>query len=140
MPSSSHFNKRRKTSCSEPEAMTIVQPELIAILAALILVLIPPVPIDVPAPPAIFSISGVICGTSWRRFAFLSLLGLAVYNPSISDKIIKASASTKVATVADKVSLSPIFNSSTATASFSLMIGITPMDNKAIKALREFIY
>ena len=39
-----------------------------------------------------------------------------------------------------KVSLSPIFNSSTATASFSLMIGITPMDNKAIKALREFIY
>ena len=39
-----------------------------------------------------------------------------------------------------QVSLSPIFNSSTATASFSLMIGITPMDNKAIKALREFIY
>ena len=41
--------------------------------------------------------------------------------------------------MADKVSLSPILYSSTATTSFSLMIGMTPMSSIVSNALREFM-
>ena len=64
-----------------------------------------------------------------------STRGSAEYNLSTSVSKNNQSALTKLATKADKVSLSPNFNSSVATVSFSLTIGITPKSNKALKVL-----
>ena len=101
----------------------------VAILAALILVAIPPVPNLLPAPPVILSISGVISSTRVSKTAFLSLCGSAVKSPSMSDKSISKSAFIAVATIAPSVSLSPITISSVAMESFSLIIGIAPSSN-----------
>ena len=90
-----------------------------------------------PAPPAIAYVSSVISETVSIKVASGWVAGLAVYKPSISDKMISKSASTIPATVADKVSLSPILNSSIATTSFSLIMGITFSCNKVCNVLRK---
>ena len=81
---------------------------------------------------------GVRASTSWINVALGSVDGFAVYRPSISDKIINASASIMLAMLADNVSLSPILNSSIATTSFSLIIGITPNPMRAVNVFRRF--
>ena len=59
-------------------------PERVAISAAIILVLIPPVPSPVELPPAIWRISGVIFSTTESKVALGSLRGSAVNKPSWS--------------------------------------------------------
>jgi len=124
---------------SSPRAIARWIPELVAALAAWILVNIPPVPKLLPTPPALASISGVISLTILTSFASGCVCGFAVYNPSTSERITTRSASTMPATRADILSLSPIFNSSKATTSFSLTIGITLFFSSSIKVLREFV-
>ena len=57
-----------------PLANTILHPALVALLAAVNFVAIPPVPSELPAPPAHASSSGVISSTvfiSWESGFFL---------------------------------------------------------------------
>ena len=82
----------------------------------------PPVP-KAPTPPSsVVRLSAF--STVDMSFAFLSFLGSMSYNPSISVRIISRSASTRFVTRADRWSLSPNFISSTATVSFSFIMGI----------------
>mmetsp|Transcript_7557 Transcript_7557/g.25243 ORF Transcript_7557/g.25243 Transcript_7557/m.25243 type:complete len:211 (+) Transcript_7557:374-1006(+) len=114
-----------------PDRHTIVlHPAAHAILAAVSFVTIPPVPTDDPAPPTSTSKSLMFSTTSMRR-AFGSVCGLEVYNPSTSVSKKSHRASTKAATCALSVSLSPNFSSSTATVSFSFTTGTTPISNSA---------
>ncbi len=94
-------------------------------LAACIFVFIPPT-LVLPPVSAIRSISSVISSTTGMNSAFALRLGLYVNKPSMSESKISKSAPRLLATNADNVSLSPNFSSSTATVSFSLIIGITP--------------
>ena len=97
---------------------------MVAIVAALIFVNIPPVPLLEPAPPAISTNSLVISSIISNRFALGFFEGLSLYTPSTSVNKTNKSAWTIAATCALKVSLSPTFNSSIDTVSFSLIIGI----------------
>lgn len=96
----------------------------------------PPVPTLLPLPPAIASTSGVSSGTSSSGRAKGLLRGSALYKPSISVAMNKASASTKAATIAARLSLSPSFNSSTETVSFSLITGNAPNRNNSPNVAR----
>src|SRR3984957_17335248 len=69
-----------------------------AILAAAILVCMPPDPMTLLGPPAMASMAGVISRTRPMNSASGSSVGLAVYNPSISDSNTKQSAPTICAT------------------------------------------
>ena len=64
-----------------PEAMIILTPASVAVLAALILVAIPPVPKLVPEPPAISIICSSIFSTVVINFALGSFLGSELYKP-----------------------------------------------------------
>ena len=74
------------------------------------------------------------------RVALGSVAGLAVYKPSTSVRRKSHCASTSAATCADRVSLSPNLSSSTATVSFSLTIGTTPMSKSAAKVFLARTY
>ncbi len=78
--------------------------------------------------------------TTGMRRASRSRAGSAVISPSTSERIISRSAPTRLATSADNVSLSPIWISSVATVSFSLMMGITPRASNASSVRRALTY
>jgi hypothetical protein len=95
-------------------------------LAASTLVIMPPLPIELPAPPAMPSSVGrrrVTCDSS-RACGILARIGGE--QPDWSVRMISASASIRLATSEPRVSLSPNLISSVTTVSFSLMIGTTP--------------
>ena len=118
------------------------QPLAMAISAAFSLVAIPPVPRAEPGAPASARSSGVISRTSGMRAAWSSLRGSAVYSPSISLSRISSSAPTHWATMADRVSFSPMVvatpTSSVATASFSLTMGRALSCKSRSMALTKF--
>ena len=138
VPIASPALKRVNTLGSRPDAITVCAPLLAARLAASILVSMPPLPMSLPAPPAIFSSSKFPAVSKVINFASLSLRGSAEYKPCWSVKITKASASIKFATSAPSVSLSPKRISSVTTVSFSLMIGITFKSSKVLSVERAF--
>ncbi|MNV44203.1 hypothetical protein D3C71_1359540 [compost metagenome] len=107
-----------------------------ALAAACNLVCMPPVPTALPLPPAIASTSGVSSVTSLIGCANGLLRGSAVYSPSMSVAMNKASASTKAATMAARLSLSPSFSSSTETVSFSLITGSAPNASSSLSVAR----
>ena len=117
--------RRSSTSGSRPQAMTVLAPLPAARLAASTLVIMPPRPMDEPAPPAISSSAGSPASASSMKRACGSLRGSAEYRPRWSVRITSASASTRLATSAPSVSLSPNLISSLTTVSFSLITGIT---------------
>ena len=131
---------RCKISFASLLAITISIPECTHISAASSLVYIPPVPRAEPAPPATLKSSLVKWGTSCIKCASANSWGSLSYSPSISERRMSRSASATLATIAERVSLSPIFISSTVTASFSLMIGITPNSSNAESAPFICIY
>src|SRR5690348_10461515 len=72
-------SSRRRTGCiGAPAAMAMAHPADVAILAAAILVAMPPDPTAEAEPPPIASISGVISRTSGIRRAVGSRFGSAV--------------------------------------------------------------
>ena len=97
--------------------------------AARSLVAMPPEPRSEPAPPARARISSVMVSTWGISTAVGSFLGSAVYSPSMSDSRISRSACTNRATMAERLSFSPMVVwmpiSSVDTTSFSLMMGRT---------------
>ena len=97
----------------------------------------PPVPSKLAVPPARRSISSVTSATTEMSVAFGFLRGSSVYRPSTSERITSRSASTRCATIPARLSLSPKRISSTATVSFSLMIGTTPNPSRAVSVCRE---
>jgi hypothetical protein len=120
---------RINTSGSSPLAITTVIPQAVAILAAWILVNIPPTPSPPRLPPARENYLFIYLLYFRYQGSFGCNLGSAVYSPEISLSIINRSASIRLATIADRLSLSPNFDpwiSSIAITSFSLMMLITP--------------
>ena len=107
----------------------ISAPESVAILAASSFAVIPPVPTELAEPLPIFIKLSSINGTSSTKVASGFLLGSSVNSPSISDNRISKSAPIIDATMAESLSLSPNSISWVDTVSFSLTIGITPIDN-----------
>ena len=99
------------------------------------MVTMPPVPSDVPLPPARASISGVIPSTTGMNFASALPRGSAVYSPSMSESSTSRSACTVAATMAERVSLSPMTISSVAMVSFSLMTGSAPSSSSRYRVL-----
>ena len=126
------------TSGWRPEATTVWAPPLAARRAASTLVIIPPLPIDEPAPPAMVSSTGSPATTRSSRRACGSRRGSAVNRPDWSVRITSASASIRLVTSAPSVSLSPNLISSVTTVSFSLMIGTTPSSSSASSVERAF--
>mmetsp|Transcript_53734 Transcript_53734/g.126550 ORF Transcript_53734/g.126550 Transcript_53734/m.126550 type:complete len:201 (-) Transcript_53734:620-1222(-) len=125
VPMASPAASRSSTSGSRPQAMIVPAPLPAARLAARILVNMPPRPMLEPAPPAMRSSSGSpACALSMKR-ACGCLRGSAEYRPRWSVRITSTSASTRLATKAPSVSLSPNLISSLTTVSFSLMTGST---------------
>lgn len=116
MPATSPLMMAATDSGSLLEQITIVVPAAVAIRAAVSFVTIPPVPHCVPA-VVVSATSLVMSSTTWMGRAVGSILGLAVYKASTSVIRNKRSASTSVATSADRVSLSPKRSSWTATVS-----------------------
>ncbi len=104
-------------------------PDLVAMSAALILVAMP---------PAIAKICGVISLMTGIGRASGFFLGLSLYRPGTSVKRTRRSAFKREATWADRVSLSPIFSSSMAMVSFSLMMGMTRRLKRTFKAVWAF--
>jgi hypothetical protein len=102
------------------------------------LVIMPPRPIVLPAPPAIASSEGSPAITRFSSVADGSWRGSAVYRPCWSVRITSASASIRLATSAPSVSLSPTLISSVTTVSFSLMIGTTPSRSRVSSVERAF--
>jgi hypothetical protein len=113
-----------------------------AISAAFNFVAIPPVPSAEPGLPASARSSGVISRTSGISFAPPSFRGSAVYSPSMSLSRMSRSAPTHRATMADRVSFSPMVvdtpTSSVATASFSLTMGRALSSNRRWTAFSKF--
>jgi hypothetical protein len=100
-------------------------PELVAMVAASILVAMPPVPTPLLVPRSRTPLSSATSRTSVSGRA-PGRLGSAVYRPSTSDSSTRASACTRWATRAASRSLSPKRISWVATVSFSFTIGMTP--------------
>ena len=138
VPMASPCARRNSTSGSRPQAMTVLAPLPAARLAARILVSIPPRPMLVPAPPAMASSAGSPARASCTNWACGSRRGSAVYKPFWSVRITSASASTRFATNAPRVSLSPNLISSLTTVSFSLITGTTPKPSSVSSVLRAF--
>ena len=101
----------------------------------------PPVPRQVPAPPAMARSSGVMASTWWISRASGWVRGSASYSPSMSLNSTSRPAPHSRATMADRVSLSPstlhwpVSISADDTESFSLTTGITPSSSRASKVL-----
>ena len=114
-----------------PLAMTISTPSAVTIWAARSLVAMPPVPRAEPAPSDIPRISGVISSTRGISLASGWVRGLAVYSPSMSLSRTSRSARAQQATMAARVSLSPMEAISMVdTVSFSLMMGSAPSSSR----------
>jgi len=79
-----------------------------------------------------------ILSTCCSRTAFASLWGSAVYRPSMSLSRIRRSALTLWATMAPRVSLSPMTISSVAMVSFSLIMGSVPSSSSRFRVLMKF--
>ena len=120
--------------------MTISQPASVAMAAARSLVIMPPVPKPVLLSSARVNSSsstrstvGIRRASGWRR-------GSLSYSPSMSDSSTSRSAPMAAATMADRLSFSPmVFStpiSSVATASFSLMMGSAPSSSRRDSVLR----
>ncbi|MNT49266.1 hypothetical protein D3C72_1861070 [compost metagenome] len=75
---------------------------------------------------------------SCTNCADASRRGSAVYRPFWSVRMISASASTRFATRAPRVSLSPNLISSLTTVSFSLITGTTPRRKSVSRVERAF--
>ena len=119
--------------------MTTYTPEEVASRAASILVTMPPVPrlLFVMAPS--FLMPASIFVTRGMSRASGSMDGSAVYSPPMSVRIISISASTRLATIAERLSLSPNLASlisSMETTSFSLTMLTTPSSMRASSVLR----
>ena len=138
VPMLSPAAKRKRALGSRPQAMTVLAPDPAARLAAKILVSMPPRPMLEPAPPAISSSCGSPAWPVGMSWALGSLRGSALNRPFWSVRMTSASASTKLATKAPNVSLSPNLISSFTTVSFSLMTGNTRCANKVFKVERAF--
>ena len=80
-----------------------------------------------------------MASTTWISGADGSSRGLRSCRPSMSVRMMSASARTSRATSAESVSLSPKTISSTATVSFSLMMGSAPMSSRRSKAFSMFM-
>ena len=93
-----------------------------------------------PAPEFTSTSSALMSSTTGIFTAVGSLEGFAVYSPSTSVNKNKYSASTNAATCALSESLSPNFNSSTATVSFSFTTGIAPSSNNCSNVRLAFTY
>ncbi len=127
------------TSVSRPSVMTTCTPEAVASWAASILVIMPPVPIllAVFAPSRLMLASILV--TSGISRASESREGSAVYRPPVSVSIMSISASIRLATIADRLSLSPNLASlisSVEITSFSFTIQITRSSISASSVLR----
>jgi hypothetical protein len=114
-------------SGSAPLAMKTPQPDFVASLAAESLLTIPPTAVTLDVPPAIASISGVIRSTTGttRPEPFMST------RPGAVERMRRNWAPTRLATIAESVSLSPnpppgLSISAELTVSFSLMTGTAP--------------
>ena len=112
-------------SLSRPSAITAISPAPVTMRAASSLLLMPPVPRELPGPSAYEAISFVISVTSPMSLAPPDFFGSAVISPSMSERMRRRSAFTRFATRALSLSLSPNLISSAETVSFSLMTGIT---------------
>ena len=77
----SPLHKRMSASGSRPQAMTVDAPEPAARLAAKILVIMPPLPMLEPTPPAMASNAGSPAKASCTNSAAEFLRGSAVYKP-----------------------------------------------------------
>jgi hypothetical protein len=112
-------------SGSAPLAMKTPHPDLVASFAAESLLTIPPTAVSLVVPPAIASISGVILPTTgtMRPVPLMSI------RPGAVERMSRKSAPTRLATIAESVSLSPKripVISAALTASFSLMTATAP--------------
>src|SRR6185295_7654232 len=121
---------------TRPEAITQRTPTSVTLAAARTLVLIPPVPTPLTAPPASANISGVTSGISSSAFASGLVRGSESKTASTSERMTSASASSSAATSPARVSLSPNLISSMETVSFSLMIGTTRSSMSRVSAWR----
>ncbi len=119
-------------------AITVWAPLCAARRAASTLVSMPPLPIALPAPPAIAASAGSSARASRISVACASRLGSAEYRPCWSVRMMSASASTRLVTRAPSVSLSPTLISSVTTVSFSLITGTTPCASSVSRVLRAF--
>mmetsp|Transcript_15358 Transcript_15358/g.30835 ORF Transcript_15358/g.30835 Transcript_15358/m.30835 type:complete len:253 (+) Transcript_15358:575-1333(+) len=125
------------------ERMTVVTPAAEASCAALSFVAMPPVPHCVPDPPppaaasTFLSASTTLCTSRIGAAGGLPgsgvALGLDVYSASTSVARNRCVAPTRMATRAESESLSPNRSSETATESFSLTTGMTPMRSSSWK-------
>ncbi len=121
--------------------MTTSTPQAVASCAASSLVDMPPWPVFPQDPPAMPVIRLSSFSTVDISFACESIFGSAVNSPSTCPNITNKSASTRLATIADRLSLSPNASptsSSTATTSFSLMIGTTSSSKRDNKVFLMF--
>ena len=121
-----------------PLAIAILHPDSWQILAASILVFIPPVPYSLVPFVAVSSIFIFIFLTSFINFAPLFIFGFLVYKPSTSDSNISESALEIWATLDANLSLSPYLISEVAILSFSFTTGIKFNWNKFSKVLFAF--
>ena len=96
-----------RISGTRPLAMTTSVPDPVASRAAWSLVTMPPRPRRVPAPPARASTRPSMRSIRWTSLARGSRRGSEVYRPSMSESNASRSASTRFATTADRLSLSP---------------------------------
>ena len=117
--------RRTRTSGSLPEAITVWAPLRAARRAASTLVSMPPLASALPVPPASFSREASLASACAMIFAPWFLRGSASNRPAWSVRMMRASASTRLATIAPRVSLSPSLISSVTTVSFSLITGTT---------------
>ena len=127
-------------SLRDASAITVLTPDQLAILAAANFEAIPPLPISELLPPAYFSISWFTSIISSIREALESILGSAVKRPGVSVNKTNKSASTKCATSAAILSLSPKRISSSAIASFSFTTGTTSKSIRVVSVFRACKY
>ena len=123
-----------------PLHTTMGMPATMSTRAALIFVIMPPEPTVVPAPPATAMISGPMASTRPISFASGSKCGFASKSPSMSERMTMRSASTRHATSAASVSLSPKRICSTDTVSFSFTMGTTPKSSSRSNVSRACRY
>ena len=108
VPTLSPATALRMTPGRRPSAITTCAPDCVASRAASIFVAMPPVPRCPAWPAAASSIAGPMRSTCSMSRASGSLAGSAVWSPAVSVRISSRSASTRFATWAERLSLSPI--------------------------------
>ncbi len=121
-----------------PLATTMGTPAEFTLRAALILLIIPPVPRGPGMLPAAFSVLLVMTPTTGMSSASGSVRGSRVNRPSMSLRMTSRSASMSSVIIAARLSLSPSLISSTETVSFSLMMGTIFQSRRVFRVLRAF--